>query len=158
MEMDIEDVKNKIHGWLLETGLEMKESTIIQDSFRFTIQDQRLVTEVYQPKAQEDCVLLLAVVDVSGEHSQLLNGLCETERDQFLWDLRMALDVSGADFRGVQHPMRQIVISQQIFYDGLTKDNFFQRWGGVRRAALLSIWMIHRRLNSITKINAVSVN
>ena len=152
-------MKDKIHGWLLQTGLQVQETPLKEDSFRFSVRDQRgLGTEVFQPNALNDCVLIIAAVNVSPEHSQLLDTLPEAEREHFLWDLRLALDGAGTDFDGVQHPIKQILLSQQIYYDGLTKDTFFQRWGAVRRAALLCIWTINRRLNGLARMTAASVN
>ena len=46
--MDTDDVRNRIHGWLLETGLQVQEAPLAEDSFRFAVRDPKLGTEVYQ--------------------------------------------------------------------------------------------------------------
>jgi hypothetical protein len=46
----------------------------------------------------------------------------------------------NVDFVGVAEPLQDVILTQRIYLDGLTKDAFIQRFLTVRNAGIAVIW------------------
>jgi len=51
----------------------------------------------------------------------------------------------GVSFTGITFPLKLIEISQLIFYDGLSKNSFMQKFFETKRALLFVMWMFDRK-------------
>ena len=140
--MDKEEAKAKVKSWALDAGAKIQEAAQPNESFQFIFKDPRLTTEVVQPVQYPETILIVAGITISKEHSDRINALDAAARTGLLWKLRFRLIGAGVDFEGIELPLSRIVVSQQIVFDGLTKDAFYQRWNILRRAALITLWTI----------------
>ncbi|MEJ2167166.1 MAG: DUF2299 family protein [Desulfobacterales bacterium] len=60
-----------------------------------------------------------------------------------MWNLRYRLLQMNVDFVGVAEPIQDVILTQRIYLDGLTKDAFIQRFLTVRNAIIAVIWSMH---------------
>jgi hypothetical protein len=95
---------------------------------------------VGQNKAREDRIHLEANVRISDDHRKLFESLAADKRKEILWNLRFQLLQMNVDFVGVAEPLQDIILTQRIYLDGLTKDAFIQRFLTVRNAVIAVIW------------------
>jgi hypothetical protein len=100
-------------------------------------------------KAAEDRIHLEANVRISDEHRKLFESLPEEKRREVLWTLRFRLLQMNVDFVGVGEPIQDVVLTQRIYSDGLTKDAFIQRFLTVRNAVILVVWSTIKDLQDI---------
>jgi hypothetical protein len=56
----------------------------------------------------------------------------------------------NVDFAGVAEPMQNVLLTQRIYLDGLTKDAFIQRFLSLRNAVITVIWSISQDLEGVT--------
>jgi hypothetical protein len=52
----------------------------------------------------------------------------------------------GLEFAGIEHPLRKVALSQHVYVNCLSQNEFAQVLTNLRNAALAVIWMVNRRL------------
>ena len=55
----------------------------------------------------------------------------------------------NVDFVGVAEPLQDVILTQRIYLDGLTKDAFIQRFITVRNAVIAVIWSTIKDLQDV---------
>ena len=141
--MTSEAAASRIKTWLAQDKLSFEEKSLEGDRFRFAIKDQRLNTEVFQPTALEDSVFIVCVIVFRSSDFQPMEA---SKRESLAWSIRLGLAQMGVEFEGVQMPLERVVVTNRIWYDGLSKDTFFSRWLEVRRSSLWLIWKVNEAL------------
>jgi hypothetical protein len=104
---------------------------------------------VGQNKARLDQIHLEARVNLADEHQKMFGTLAADRRREILWNLRFRLLAMNVDFVGVADPMQSVMLTQRIYLDGLTKDNFLKRFLIVRNAVITVIWSIIQYLEDV---------
>jgi hypothetical protein len=104
---------------------------------------------VGQSKMRDDLIFLEARVDVGDDHRRKFESLPEERRKDILWRLRFRLLMMNVDFVGVAEPMKTVLLTQRIYLDGLTRDNFIQRFSTVRNAVVAVVWSIIQDLEGV---------
>jgi hypothetical protein len=79
-------------------------------------------------------------VRISDEHRKQFKKLPEDKRREVLWNLRYRLLLMNVDFIGVAEPIQDVILTQRIYLDGLTKDAFIQRFLTLRNEVIVVIW------------------
>ena len=133
--------RDQVQNWLMSEGWQIAEPTHPEFAWLIRAEDggERKIL-VGQNKAREDRVHLEANVKISDDHRKLFEGLAEDKRKEVLWNLRFQLLQMNVDFVGVAEPLQDIILTQRIYLDGLTKDAFIQRFITVRNAVIAVIW------------------
>ena len=140
------DVKGKVHEWLMEDGWKLQKHTLPDASWVFIAEDpnnRKIV--VGQKVGRDDQLLLQAAVIPDEDITTQLDQLVEDERNNFLCDLRFELLRAGIDFNGVGIPFKRIEVMMRIITDALTKDVFVQRLGQVHKGVIIIQWMVARK-------------
>jgi len=140
------DVKDKVHGWLMEDGWKLQKYALPDASWAFVAEDpcnRKIV--VAQKVGRDDQLLMQATVIPTEDITTELDQLSEDERNNFLWDLRFELLRAGIDFDGVTVPLKRVEVMMRIASDALTKDTFVQRLGQVHKGVILVQWMVARK-------------
>lgn len=141
-----DDVKDKVHGWLMEDGWKLLKHTLPDASWAFVAEDpynRKIV--VGQKVGREDQLLMQARVTPDEDVTTQLDQLSEDERNSFLWDLRFELLRADLDFNGATIPLKRVEVMKRICTDALTKDAFVQRLGYVHKGVVIVQWMIARK-------------
>ena len=137
----MEETRDKIQNWLMSEGWQISEAS--HPEFQWIIRaedaaERRII--VGQNKAHEDRVHLEANVRISDDHRKLFEKLKEDQRREVMWGLRFRLLQMNVEFVGVAEPMQDVILTQRIYLDGLTKDAFIQRFLTIRNALIAVIW------------------
>lgn len=145
-----ESTREKVQNWLMSEGWQIAEQSHPDLAWLIRAEDgaQRRIL-VGQSKARPDQIHLEARVNLADEHRKMFENLPEEKRRDILWDLRFRLLSMHVDFAGVAEPMEAVVLTQRIYLDGLTKDNFLQRFSIVRNAVITVIWSIIQNLEGV---------
>ncbi len=140
-DLSMEATRDKVQNWLMSEGWQIAEP--VHPDFEWLIRaedgGERKIL-VGQRKAREDRVHLEANVRISDEHRKQFESLAEDKRREVLWHLRFQLLQMKVDFVGVAEPLQEVILTQRIYLDGLSKDAFIQRFLTVRNAVIAVIW------------------
>jgi hypothetical protein len=149
-EQDMEATRDKVQNWLMSEGWQIAEPTHPDFAWLIRAEDggERRIL-VGQNKAREDRVHLEANVRISDEHRKQFEKLSEEKRREVLWNLRYRLLLMNVDFVGVAEPLQDVILTQRIYLDGLTKDAFIQRFLTVRNAVIAVIWSTIQDLEGV---------
>jgi hypothetical protein len=128
----------RVQNWLIQDGWQLSELQNPQASWILQATDKlgRPVV-IAQPSNLNDKLDIQTVVTVDEPHRSRLETLEESERQDFLTTLRSEPMRMGVDYHEVsESPVvpQQIVMTQYIYDDGLTRDTFLQRVHQVVRA------------------------
>ena len=136
-----EATRDMVQNWLMSEGWQIAEPTHPEFAWLIRAEDggERRIL-VGQNKAREDRVHLEANVKISDDHRKLFESLAADKRKEILWNLRFQLLQMNVDFVGVAEPLQDIILTQRIYLDGLTKDAFIQRFLTLRNAVIAVIW------------------
>jgi len=148
--MSTENARDQVQNWLMNEGWQISEQSHPNLTWLIRAEDaaQRRIL-VGQSKARPDMILLEARVNLADEHQKMFENLPQEKRREILWDLRFRLLAMKVDFAGVAEPMQSVQVTQRIYLDGLTKDNFIQRFANVRNALITVIWSIIQNLEGV---------
>ena len=136
-----EATRDMVQNWLMSEGWQIAELTHPEFAWLIRAEDggERRIL-VGQNKAREDRVHLEANVKISDDHRKLFEDLPADKRKEILWNLRFQLLQMNVDFVGVAEPLQDVILTQRIYLDGLTKDAFIQRFLTLRNAVIAVIW------------------
>ncbi len=126
-----------IEEWLDDEGFSCWKLSDKKSCFSFKIaKDEYPPLMVLQPKGRYDSVLVTGNVRFSSEDQKKLSALPEQEKNFLLFDLRMVLlsTECRSQFTPSLKSWDSIRLSKTVFYDGLTKDRFFEIVDVVSRA------------------------
>mgnify|MGYP001072362558 CR=1 FL=1 len=142
--------RDKIQNWLMAEGWKIAEQPHPDLAWLIRAEDaggRRIL--VGQPKLRQDQIHLEAIVNIADEHRQKFESLPGDRRRENLWKLRFRLLLMNVDFAGVAEPMQNVMLTQRMYLDGLTKDAFIQRFLMVRNAVIAVIWSIIQDLEGV---------
>ena len=147
----MEATRDKVQNWLMSEGWQISEPSHPDFAWLIRAEDagERRIL-VGQNKAREDRVHLEANVRISEDHRKQFESLPGEIRREILWNLRFRLLQMKVDFVGVAEPIQDVILTQRIYLDGLTKDAFIQRFLAVRNAVIAVIWSTIKDLADIT--------
>ena len=148
--MSSDDTRDQVQNWLMSEGWQIAEQSHPDLAWLIRAEDaaQRRIL-VGQSKARADMIHLEARVNLADEHRKMFENLPQETRRKILWDLRFRLLAMNVDFVGVTDPMQAVLITQRIYLDGMTKDNFLQRFANVRNGVITVIWSIIQNLEGV---------
>jgi hypothetical protein len=137
----MDETRDKVQNWLMSEGWQIAEPTHPEFAWLIRAEDggERRIL-VGQNKAREDRIHLEATIRISDDHRKQFESLPEEKRREVLWNLRYQLLQMNVDFIGVAEPIENVILTQRIYLDGLTKDAFIQRFLTVRNAIIAVIW------------------
>jgi hypothetical protein len=140
-EQSMDATRDKVQNWLMSEGWQIAEPTHPEFAWLIRAEDggERKIL-VGQNKVREDRIHLEANVRISDDHRKQFESLPEDKRREVLWNLRFRLLQMNVDFVGVAEPIQDVILTQRIYLDGLTKDAFIQRFLTVRNAVIAVIW------------------
>jgi hypothetical protein len=149
-DQSTETIRDRVQNWLMSEGWQIAEPTHPEFAWLIRAEDggERRIL-VGQNKAREDRVHLEANVKISDDHRKLFESLPEIKRKEILWNLRFQLLQMNVDFAGVAEPLQDVILTQRIYLDGLTKDAFIQRFITVRNAVIAVIWSSIQYLENV---------
>lgn len=151
MSETVRKVREKVLNWLKEEALSPEEVSDPNAYFNFGIKVGGSPLHVVQNVRNLDSILVGGRLVLNQPQLDLLkNKMDKKKRQEFFWDLRLALLTNNelGDFRIEPKPPEDVqsvfVSSERIFYDALTKDRLIHAIHSVYKAIMMVIWMLER--------------
>jgi hypothetical protein len=144
-------IREKLTSWLVAEGYSVREGQARDAAWMLVVEDpaQRRFMVGQKPN-RADVIVIQGTVAISEQHGRQLDELPDRERDDFLYDLRFRLLGLELDFQGVAHPLRQVMLNEHIYWDDLTRNEFFRTLKRVRHGIVAVIWSVGRKLQQPT--------
>jgi len=139
MVEQIEEVGKRIEKWLVDE--EFSVSSVADENAHFfykVTKDGGVTLSVLQRQNKTDSILIVSDVSLTDEDQKKLAPMPEKDRRSMLLDIRM--DLLSTEWKTIR-------VSKSIFYDGLSKDRFFETMDIVMRAVLLIVFTFQRKFD-----------
>jgi len=147
----VKEIKEKVLAWLKEEAFSPEDVADPNAFFNFNIKVAGSPLHVVQSVRNIDSVFVGANLVLTPAQLDLLkNNMDKKKRQEFFWDLRLALVKNNqlGDFEIKPNPpddIREVFISsKRIFYDALTKDRLIDSISSVYKSVMTTIWMLER--------------
>ncbi len=142
-----EKVKANVKKWLLEEGFKVQPIIDDKSVFRFTSADSGgMKFQVLQPIEKADEVVFVAGITVTKEQQQILQNKDNKEQSMILWKIRLGLLDAGVGFSRLSMPLDSFDVHTEIYYDGLTKNEFMKSLNKIKRALFFAFWTVDQEL------------
>ena len=145
-------IEENVRQWLSEEDF-MREVKYDENAdFHFIIEfPNDNIMDVVKPVGK-DCIVIACATQVAPEHLNLMNGADTLAKKDFIMALNFGLNSFLVDFelKVSQDILQQFVITDQIFEDGLTKNELIKTLKKVFKAKLHCIWLIDQKFGRPT--------
>lgn len=143
-----EAVRQQLTSWLVAEGYAVREGQARDAAWMLVAEDpaQRRFMVGQKPN-RPDVIVIQGTVAITDQHGERLDALPDTEREEFLYDLRFRLLGLELDFQGVAHPLRQVMLNEHVYWEGLNRNEFFRTLKRVRHGIVAVIWSVGRKLH-----------
>lgn len=146
------NIEESVEKWLLEEDLLREMKYDENADFHFIIEfPKENIMDVVKPK-DKDCIIIACATQVAPQHIDLIKTATPQTRKEFLLDLNFGLNSFLVDFELQinQDILQQFVVTDQIFEDGLNKNELIRTLKRVFKAKLHCIWLIDKKFGDIS--------
>jgi hypothetical protein len=153
-------VKERIRKWCEETGLFKEEVEDEKSFFHFKVSaPARAATntdtltintiDISQPKIDSDKIITQA--GIAFEKSLMLSLQSLSERQDIVYDLYITLDSRPESYfiDYADGTIKSIVVFEEIYMDGLSKDRLITAIKGVNKSLVLALWILRPVLEEL---------
>ena len=153
------NLEENVRQWLSEEDL-LREAKYDENAdFHYIIEfPKENIMDVVKP-AGKDCLIVACATQVAQQHLDLMRQADKKTQKDFIMDLNFGLNNFLVDFelQVAQDILQQFVVTEQIFFFVITKNEFFRTLKRVFKAKLHCIWLIDKTFGSI-QINVTPSN
>ena len=148
------NLEENVRQWLSEEDL-LREVKYFHYIIEFPKEN---IMDVVKP-AGKDCLIVACATQVAPQHLDLMKQADNKTQKDFIMDLNFGLNNFLVDFelQVAQDILQQFVVTEQIFEDGITKNEFFRTLKRIFKAKLHCIWLIDKTFGSV-QINVTPSN
>ena len=142
-----EDVKE----WLSEEDLLREVKFDENADFHYIIEfPNDNIMDVVKP-TDKDCIVIACATQVAPQHKDLMEASNAQTRKEFLMEVNFGLNSFLVDYelQVADDILQQFVITDQIFEDGLTKNEMMKTLKRVFKSKLQCIWLINEKFGSL---------
>ena len=150
--MNDDIMEEQVKQWLSEEDLLREVKYDENADFHFIIEFPKdNIMDVVKPKGK-DCLVLACATQVAPQHTSLMNSADAKTRKEFLMGLNFGFNSFLVDFelQIANDILQQFVITDQIFEDGLTKNELIKTLKRIFKAKLHCIWLIDEKFGSVS--------
>ncbi|WP_407377279.1 DUF2299 domain-containing protein [Methanobrevibacter sp.] len=152
------DIEEQIKQWLLDEDCLREMKYDENADFHFIVEfPKENIMDVVRPKGK-DCIIIACATQVAPQHVSLMQAADIEIQKDFILDLNFGLNNFLVDFELQinQNILQQFVITDQIFFDGLTKDSFIRTLKRVFKSKLHCIWLIDKTFGRLPDMQPAS--
>ena len=145
------NLEENVREWLSEEDLLREVKYDENADFHYIIEfPKENIMDVVKP-AGKDCLILACATQVAPQHLDLMRQSGSETNREFIRDLNFGLNNFLVDFelQVANDILQQFVITEQIFEDGITKNELFRTLKRIFKAKLHCIWLIDKTFGSI---------
>ncbi len=149
------DIEENVKNWLIDEGFFREKKVDENADFHYIIEFPKdNIMDIVKPKGK-DCVIIGCATQVADEHINLMTSSTPENRKKFILDVQFGINKYFVDFELNinQDLLQQFIISDSIYEDGLTKNEFIRSIKRVFKAKLHCILLIDKRFGSISPTN-----
>ncbi|MEE1150671.1 DUF2299 domain-containing protein [Methanobrevibacter sp. UBA212] len=153
------NLEENVRQWLSEEDLLREVKYDENADFHYIIEfPKENIMDVVKP-AGKDCLIVACATQVAPQHLDLMKQADNKTQKDFIMDLNFGLNNFLVDFelQVAQDILQQFVVTEQIFEDGITKNEFFRTLKRIFKAKLHCIWLIDKTFGSV-QINVTPSN
>ena len=152
------NIEENIKNWLVDEGMFREKKVDDNADFHYIIEFPKdNIMDVVKPKGK-DCVVIGCATQVSPEHIDLMTSSTPETRRSFLLDLQFGINKYFVDFELNinQDLLQQYIVTDVIYEDGLSKNEFIRTIKRVFKAKIHCIWLIEKKFGSVSHIQKPS--
>lgn len=151
------NLEEQVKQWLSDEDL-MREIKFDDNAdFHFIIEfPNENIMDVVKPK-DKDCIVVACATQVAPQHLSLMQASDSKTQKKFIMELNFGLNEFLVDYelQVSNDILQQFVITDQIFEDGLTKNELIRTLKRVFKSKLHCIWLIDKKFsNSSVNFNS----
>lgn len=149
------NLEENVRQWLTDEDFLREVKYDENADFHFIVEFPKdNIMDVVKPK-DKDCIVIACATQVAPQHLDLMKKADLKTQKDFIMALNFGLNQFLVDYelQVSQDILQQFVVTDQIFEDGLTKNEFIRTLKRVFKAKLHCIWLIDEKFGSI-QINA----
>jgi hypothetical protein len=151
--------KNIVQKWLVEEGMFKNEISDDKSNFHFIINyPENHIMDLIQPLGKEDMLLIGCATEIDPSQIEAISSASSELKRNFIWDIKLTLNQFLLDFE-LEHPndvLQRFVITDEIYEDGISKNNLILYIKKVFKGKLQCIWKLNKifgEFNSKSNIN-----
>ena len=151
------DIEENVRKWLSDEDLLREVKYDENADFHFIVEFPKdNIMDVVKPKGN-DCIVIACATQVAPEHLNLMNQADTLAKKDFIMELNFGLNSFLVDFelQVSNDILQQFIVTDQIFEDGLTKNEFIKTLKKVFKSKMHCIWLIDQKFGRPT-VNAAS--
>ena len=140
-------IEEKVRQWLTEEDFLREVKYDENAEFHFIAEFPKdNIMDIVKPK-DNDCVVIACATQVAPQHLDLMKKADIKTQKDFIMELNFGLNSFLVDYelQVNQDILQQFVITDQIFEDGLTKNEFIKTLKKVFKSKLHCIWLIDKK-------------
>ncbi|MEE3490463.1 DUF2299 domain-containing protein [uncultured Methanobrevibacter sp.] len=141
------DLEEKVRQWLTDEDL-LREAKYDENAdFHYIIEfPKENIMDIVKP-TDKDCLIIACATQVAPQHMDLMKASDDITRKDFLMELNFGLNQFLVDFelQVAQDILQQFVVTEQLFEDGLNKNEFIRTIKRVFKSKLHCIWLIDQK-------------
>ena len=145
------EIEETVKDWLIDEGFLREKKYDENADFHFIVEFPKdNVMDVVKPKGK-DSIVVACATQVAPEHINLMSQAEAKTQKNFIRDLNMGLNrfLVYYELQVNQNLLQQFIITDQIFEDGLTKNEFYKTLKKVFKSKLHCIWLIDKKFGSV---------
>lgn len=143
--------ESKIIKWLTDEGLLNKKIQDQNANFHYIINyPQDHMMDLIQPVGKEDMILIGCATEIAEEQKKMISQSSKQIKENFIWAMRFTLNQFLVDFE-LEHPdneLNRFLITDEIFEDGLTKNELIHTIKRIYKSKLQCLWLIDKTFSS----------
>ncbi len=142
-------IEENVKQWLSEEDFLREVKYDENADFHFIVEfPNDNIMDVVKPTGK-DCIVIACATQVAPEHLNLMTSADAFAKKDFIMALNFGLNSFLVDFelKVAQDILQQFVITDQIFEDGLTKNELIKTLKKVFKAKLHCIWLIDQKFS-----------
>jgi hypothetical protein len=145
------NVEDNVRQWLTDEDLLREVKYDENADFHFIIEFPKdNIMDVVKPIGK-DCIVLACATQVAPQHLELMRRADKKTQKEFIMALNFGLNQFLVDFelQIAQDILQQFVITDQIFEDGLTKNELIRTLKRIFKSKLHCIWLIDEKFGTL---------
>ena len=152
------DLEEKVRTWLMEEDALLETKFDENAEFHYIIEFPKdNIMDIVKPRGK-DAIVIACATQVAPEHLNLIHSSTPENRRDFILDLQFGINSYLVDFdlNIDGDVLKQFVVTDTIFEDGLTKHNLIKTINRVFKSKLFCIFLLDKKFGSLPKNARVS--
>ena len=144
------NLEENVRQWLSDEDVLREMKYDENADFHFIVEFPKdNIMDVVKPK-DKDCLIIACATQVAPQHLDLMRQADNRTQKDFIMELNFGLNSFLVDYelQVSQDILQQFVITEQVFEDGVTKNEVFKTLRRIFKSKLHCIWLIDQKFGN----------